>query len=88
MIKIVTMFILCLFLTGCIGLTGTKVSVTTPEGVNFEYATDDSKELNGFEIIRAADGWRVSLDKSNSTPTETMANALLNMSEVMNKRLQ
>lgn len=84
--KILTMiFVLCIVLPSCIGMTGTHIKASIPvfdengkylTSVAVDYATDDSKELSGLSIRKTKTGWALVLDKSSSTPNTMMAEAI------------
>ena len=70
-------------LPGCLGLTGTKITVHVPDGPSIQYVTDESKQIDGFNISRTKDGnWTVSLKKSTSEANKDMA---ILFTEVMKK---
>jgi hypothetical protein len=81
-LMMICVVLVCLFLSGCLGMTGTHISGSIPNGPTFDYKTDADKEINGLKIVKTADGgWEFILEKSNSTANETMANAMLEMTK-------
>jgi len=88
--KLFMCFMITLFLSGCLGLTGThitgKIPVVAEDGsithLEFDYSTDDSKELSGVRIQKQSDGsWAFILEKSSSIPNNVMAEAFLEMAK-------